>query len=634
MKKLFTTLALVACMCCGNLFAGEVYFNEDFTNGLGSWISIDNDGNLLQAEAAESVNGYFGTSYSTSSATGWFAGTNNGNGYVISCSYTNPATQVDDWLISPEITVGAGAFLQWYAFPLSSSYADGYEVYITDASLTDPTPADFTTKLFSIASATNKINAIDISAYAGKTVRVAFRNNSTDMFALLIDNVSVWVPEEHDLAIAMVDLPTYMKTNSSQTLNVYFYNNGASEITSFDLTYQADGEEAQTMTVTNPNVAYCSYGLVAHSIPWVPTKTGNRTITFTISNINGVDATDANPDDNTASASVVVWDETVATDIHPLYEAFTASTCYPCYVYGEQYGLNAILDKEVKNNGLVLLKYQMNWPGSGDPYYNTDGGIRRTYYGVSGVPAAYGNGTVYEIANAINNQGVSDLYDAPAFFSIENATYSVEGTTVTVNATIKPISIPTDLTNSKVQVAVFENVTTGNVGSNGETEFHHVVHKMIPNGNGTALTAISEGSEQQITLTADMSSTYTEEMDDLGVAIFVQDNNTKQVFQACYATKGSSTGVEEDNDGNGITSIYPNPTADFAHIEYAVNGNQEVSFSLFDEAGNEVYARNLGTQANGFYTHNIDIKALASGQYFMRLTIGDRTFNDVVKVVR
>ncbi len=38
-----------------------------------------------------------------------------------------------------------------------------------------------------------------------------------------------------------------------------------------------------------------------------------------------------------------------------------------------------------------LIKYQMNWPGNGDPYYTEEGGVRRDYYGVSSVPDLYIN---------------------------------------------------------------------------------------------------------------------------------------------------------------------------------------------------------------------------------------------------
>ena len=28
----------------------------------------------------------------------------------------------------------------------------------------------------------------------------------------------------------------------------------------------------------------------------------------------------------------------------------------------------------------TYVKYQMNWPAPGDPYYTNEGGVRKTYY--------------------------------------------------------------------------------------------------------------------------------------------------------------------------------------------------------------------------------------------------------------
>ena len=49
--------------------------------------------------------------------------------------------------------------------------------------------------------------------------------------------------------------------------------------------------------------------------------------------------------------------------LKPLYEEFTSSTCGPCAF------ANAILDPLLMANEGThsLIKYQMNWPGSGDP---------------------------------------------------------------------------------------------------------------------------------------------------------------------------------------------------------------------------------------------------------------------------
>ena len=43
-----------------------------------------------------------------------------------------------------------------------------------------------------------------------------------------------------------------------------------------------------------------------------------------------------------------------------------------------------------------MLKYQMSWPGSCDPYYTLEGGDRRNYYNVNAVPDVILDGNVWQ----------------------------------------------------------------------------------------------------------------------------------------------------------------------------------------------------------------------------------------------
>jgi len=85
-----------------------------------------------------------------------------------------------------------------------------------------------------------------------------------------------------------------------------------------------------------------------------------------------------------------------------------------------------------------------------------------------------------------------------------------------------------------VHIVVIEKETTGNVGNNGETSFKKVMMKMLPDADGTAA-SFTAGVNTDIIESYDMSTTFVEEMSDLAVAIFVQNNNTLEVFQAGFA---------------------------------------------------------------------------------------------------
>jgi len=214
-----------------------------------------------------------------------------------------------------------------------------------------------------------------------------------------------------------------------------------------------------------------------------------------------------------------------------LLEEFTSSTCYP---YCPQ--LNNLLNPWLAENAekVTVIKYQMNWPGAGDPYYTAEGGTRRTYYGVSGVPDVYVNGVDPPGASIqawFNNivTYVNNAYAQPAQATIEG-TFIVSGNNITINGSVTPLISGSGY---KIHVVVNEKMTTGNKMSNGENEFHHVMMKMFPNGGGTDVT-LTSGTAIPFSYTYDMSTTHVEEMDDLEVAVFVQNTSTKAVLNAAY----------------------------------------------------------------------------------------------------
>jgi len=228
-----------------------------------------------------------------------------------------------------------------------------------------------------------------------------------------------------------------------------------------------------------------------------------------------------------------------------LVEEFTSSTCYPACPQ-----LNALLNPWLAANAekVTVVKYQMNWPGAGDPYYTPEGGTRRGYYGVNGVPTVYVNGvvpptgTTYQswrnnIANAVN-----DAYTQPAQAIIEGY-FRVVGNMIYVKTSVTPLISGS---NHFIHCAVNEKLTTGNKASNGESEFHHVMMKMFPNGNGTTLD-LTEGETITLNFSHDMSTTHVEEMDDLEVAVFVQNRSTRAVLNAKYLTEDNTIPLPPGN---------------------------------------------------------------------------------------
>ncbi|MEX2595767.1 MAG: thioredoxin family protein, partial [Salibacteraceae bacterium] len=71
----------------------------------------------------------------------------------------------------------------------------------------------------------------------------------------------------------------------------------------------------------------------------------------------------------------------------PVYEIFSSSTCPPCRPANEH--LTPLF--EHYKGELAIVKYQVNWPGAGDPYFTSEVGSRRSSYSVNSVPSVFRN---------------------------------------------------------------------------------------------------------------------------------------------------------------------------------------------------------------------------------------------------
>jgi len=220
-----------------------------------------------------------------------------------------------------------------------------------------------------------------------------------------------------------------------------------------------------------------------------------------------------------------------------MFEQFTSSTCGPCAT------MNTWLTPLLQNNAdkVVVVKYQMSWPSPGDPYYTAEGGARRGYYGVNAVPAPFTDGVSTGSQSAIQN-AINTGYAKPAEATI-TGNFRVVGNMIYVQTTVTPLISGN---NYVIHCVVNEKTTTKNKMYNGETVFHHVMMKMFPNGGGTELT-LKEGQPVVLSFSHDMSTTFVEEMDDLEVAVFVQNKSTKAILNAEYLSEDNTMSLPPTN---------------------------------------------------------------------------------------
>jgi len=372
--------------------------------------------------------------------------------------------------------------------------------------------------------------------------------NMYNMDYWYIDDVSLFVPANLDGE--MQAITTYPFVNGSTAVEGVVFNKGLTPITSVEVQWQANGGDIFTSNFSGFNIEMgYSYEFSCDDLFDFPI--GTYDLQVWLSSVNGTPDDDPDNDSLTKEISVVSH----IVDRKPLFEEFTSSTCGPCAGFNSSF----VPWCETHADDITLVKYQMDWPSPGDPYYTEERGIRKTYYGISAVPNIVGNGEVFSASMSNVNNFYNEAIELQGFVSFVASRSSVNRSTIMdIDVTILPYANFNDF---KLFVIVFEKLTTGNVGNNGETEFEHVMMKMVPDAYGTTINLVDR-EPVTISQSVDLSGTFIEEYDDLGVVIIIQNIATAEVHQSGYAIENGvfadDAALSELNvDGTLISNFDP-----------------------------------------------------------------------------
>lgn len=449
-----------------------------------------------------------------------------------------------------------------------------------------------------------------------------------------IQNVAIFgydlasvAPKDYDLALSSIDIPTMVPSGQDFDIEGEIINMGTQTITSFDLSYSINNGTPVTENITGVSLdMYDNYNFT-HSTPWVPAD-GNQTVKVWVSNPNG--NVDENPGNDTLVATTISYDPTGVVQRWPLHEGFTSSTCGPCNAGNAS--LKTVFDNNP--NKWVCIKYQMSWPGSGDPYYTDEGGARRTFYGITGVPNLQVQGGHIFSGNSGNYTAtlLNEAYNDPAFVEL--------GADLTIDEGKQEVYLGVYINNNidlppatRLYAAIVEKETTQNVGTNGETLFDWVMKKMLPAAHGTIVGPLTQGSSTSEYFTYTFNGNYrlpasandpidhsvehsVEDFQDLIAVVWLQNTQTKEVYQAVYSSV--KTGVTREEAESISAQIYPNPAKHHVHVKLNNEIQGPVKMTLFSADGKTSI---VNTQA---FSHNngkekLDISSLAPGIYFIRL---------------
>ena len=359
------------------------------------------------------------------------------------------------------------------------------------------------------------------------------------------DNFELYSRENLDASLTSINNAIFGAVGGYKA-DFTFFNKGITTINSMEVEYQFGDLPPVVETFTALNVASLasktlSFSTETYLLP------DNYDLKVNILKVNGVvdDDTENNSLQKTVNVSITEGQRKVCI------EHFTSSSCPPCVNVNAQ--MKTLLENPNNAGKFSITKYQVNWPGVGDPYYTAEVGVRVSYYGVTGVPSIYWN-SIYNYSPTQTT--FNNALAAPAFIDI-SGNFNVTGTTVTVNFDVASyLPIPS----ARVYAIVNEKKTTGNTGPNGELEFFHVMMKMLPDAQGTT-TSFDAGEIKSFTFTQNMAGTHVEEMSDLEVHVFVQEYDSKYIFNSNFLAEYTNTQLNppgnlalQDN-GNGTVAV-------------------------------------------------------------------------------
>jgi len=488
---------------------------------------------------------------------------------------------------------------------------------------------------------------VDLSNYAGNNIVLGFRYNDGGgwLYGWAIDDLEIYQPAALDAELTENTIPNYFDIDDAPlSITGTFTNVGGSAVTSIDLSYSIDNGTAVSDQLTGLNIAPLSNHSFTLPTGWTPSATGNFDVTITVEGING--SNDQVASNNSSTKSIIIYKD-AATRL-PLYEIFTSSTCAPCLAGNQNFhSVVASFPGE-----FVEIKYQQDFPGTGDPYCTDETVNRRNYYAVNSIPRMEIDGGWDQNASSFTPQLHNGAKEIPAFIEI-NGTFTVDAATKTVSAgfTIDPL---TDINSNDLRfvVAILEKKTVKNVKTNGETEFLYVVKKMLPDENGEV---ISGGLQAGTSKTFDKDFTFegeyrlpssgaaavridhsiehsVEDFNNLAVVAWVQDYTTKEVYQSVEAT--NLTSVNQVESLNNNLKVYPNPLNEEGVIELNINAPGNSFLSVVDITGKTVFQKDLGNLASGKHLIDINGKKFDSGIYLINVLVNNEILSKKITITQ
>ncbi len=344
-----------------------------------------------------------------------------------------------------------------------------------------------------------------------------FSGSSFTLNGWYFDDFVISSQESIDLGMTSIDVPE-MSNYGEHDIAFTVQNIGSTPITSVEAKYTIGNKTVTETFNTNIETLDFQQFTFSESIYIAP---GTYNVNVEIVSVNG---------DSDSNESNNILEKHIATGMGyaskiPMIEHFSSSTCVPCV------SANAMMQQVENDNAgkYTYVKYPVKWPGIGDPYATNECKTRVDYYQVGSAPEFYLDGDLreYEI---VTPEALNAAFGTPTYADVRGA-FNVSGNIINVTADFMSYIA---MDSVRAYISVNEKTTTGNASSNGEKEFHHITMKMLNDSEGNIIN-IKAGEYQRLEFSYDMEKSFMEDINDLEVALWLQNYETKEIYNSRFA---------------------------------------------------------------------------------------------------
>lgn len=646
MKKLVLSMLFISALF--SFAQGQaIIFSEDFSTTSGvslptGWTEYNVDNKTVVAQLS-AFN--FGTHAWVTNDNGTIAQAT-GNRYVVSTSWYNPVGASDDWLVTPPITLTANNALKWMSKAQDPAYPDGFQVKI---STTGNAIADFTTNLLTVPAEapTWSLRTLDLSAYSGQTVYLAFRNNSNDKYLLCYDDFQVVSLPANDAGLSNVTpavgtSSAYSVVGTINTIQGTLTNNGSTPITSVVFKY-SDGVNTFTDTKTGLNVGTFATITLTHSTTYTTASVGQHPLSVWVELAGDVNT--SNDTNNTIIQGVPF----VPTH-RVVFEEGTGTWCGWCprgAVYMDSMST-------MHPNEAVLIAVHNSDPMADATYDGGVGGL------ISGYPSVLVNRNIVadpsdmfqQFTDRINDFGFANLTPTTTYNFVTNSFDVVVDASFAADLSgdYRLACVITEDNRSGSSTSWDQhnyysfqtnNIALQGAGHNWQSEtdpvpaanmeYDHVARTILGGFDG-------EVGSLPATITA--GSTYSHGFTyaiPAGMNIYNSHINILLIDAANGVilngnSGGFVLGVKENDNLLESFSVFPNPASAQAMIAFSLKQQEEVSISVTNLLGEVMFTKQMGNSLPGAYKVSLNSADFSNGLYFVNLTIGGKLYTEKVSI--